>query len=154
MPEQEFPPHRPSAGSYRPGRPGLPDRRDDDRLPWADLPPVRPAPPRRPPGGSDPVGPGRPVGGGRPPGRGPAGPGRPVDPARSFGASHPADLLDPMDPVGPRRGDQVPPWARPDVDDEEDVPRKKPREPGGRAIRAAARRRRRWFAGVGSLVVV
>jgi hypothetical protein len=155
VPEQEFPPLRPPAGSYRR------DRDDQDPPPWADLPPVRPVQPRRRPDRGDPAGHGRPASGGRPPGPlgssapgGSAGPPRPVDPGPSFGAPHPASLLDPLDPADPHRDDQVPPWAGPDVDDDEDAPLAQPREPGARAVRAAARRRRRWFVLAGALVVV
>jgi hypothetical protein len=145
VPEQEFPPPRPSAGSYRR------DRDDQDPPPWADLPPVRPVAPRRFPGGGDNAGPGRPAGGGRPPGPGAR---RPVDAGPSFAAPHPAGLQDPLDAAVPGGGDQVPPWAGPEADDGEDAPRAQRREPGGRAIRAAARRRRRWFVGAGGLIVV
>ncbi len=148
MPEQEFPPPRPSAGSYRP------DRGDEDPPPWADLPPVRPVRPRLPDGAAS-ADPGRPAAGVRPPGPArPAAPGRPADSGRSFGAPHPAGLLNPPDPAGPRRDEEVPPWAGPEADDGEDAPRAQPREPGGRAMRAAARRRRRWFASAGGLIVV
>ena len=67
MPEQEFPPPRPPARPYRPGRD------EEDPPPWANLPPVRPARPRRPAGGGHPAGPRGPASGGRP--RSPAGPG-------------------------------------------------------------------------------
>ncbi len=61
VPEQEFPPSRRPARSYRP------DRDDDDPPPWANMPPVGPAPTARPSGGGYPGGPGRPgVPAGRP----------------------------------------------------------------------------------------
>ena len=48
MSEQEFPPPRRPARSYRP------DRDDDDPPPWANLPPVRPTQPARSSGGGNP----------------------------------------------------------------------------------------------------
>ena len=53
--EQEFPPPRRPARSYRP------DRDDDDPPPWANMPPVRPARTGRPAVGGYPGAPGRPA---------------------------------------------------------------------------------------------
>ena len=50
----------------------------------------------------------------------------------------------------------MPQWARwdgPEADAEEAAPAR-PREPGGRALRAAARRRRRWYIAGGGVVVL
>lgn len=84
-------------------------------------------------------------------------PRRPVDPARSYRPDRDED--DPPQPhghAGPRRDDSVPPWAQrsgPEAEEDEDVPRPAPRrEPGRRAVRAAARKRRRWLVLAGSLV--
>ena len=59
----------------------------------------------------------------------------------------------PGPPPGPDEEEQVPPWAGPDVEADE-APRDPPRAPGGRALRAAARRRRRWLVTIAGLVVV
>ena len=67
MPEQEFPPPRRPARSYRP------DRDDEGPSPWADLPSVRPARPGRPAAGGYPAGPGRHSGPGGHPAGGPGG---------------------------------------------------------------------------------
>src|SRR6266566_660190 len=160
VPEQEFPPLRPPARSFRH------DRDDEDPPPWADLPPVRPARSHRPPAGGNPAGPGRPGGpGGRPaapggpggPGGHPAGPGgRPGGPGARAAGPGSRRVSD------PGQGEPVPQWAQwdgPEADGgEEEVPSARPprpaRVPGGRALRAAARRRRRWFVMAGSLVVV
>jgi len=145
VPEQEFPPPRPPARPYRPGR------EDEDPPPWANLPPVRPARPRRPapvPGGPG----GRHAGPGGQPGgvASPADPfGRPEGPD---GVGGPADRT--ADP-----GDQEPQrdqWEGPEADAGEGVPPAEPRpappRPGGRALRAAARRRRRWVVMAGGVV--
>jgi hypothetical protein len=76
--------------------------------------------------------------------RGPMGAERPTEPGRPFGPSDPVEITE----DGP-----IPEWAGPEAADD-DVPRAQPREPGGRALRAAARRRRRWFVMAGGLVVV
>jgi len=60
----------------------------------------------------------------------------------------------PPGPAEPREQEQVPEWAGPDAQAEDDPPREPPRAPGGRAMRAAARRRRRWLIMIASLVVV
>jgi hypothetical protein len=93
VPEQEFLPPRPPAGSY------VPDR-DEDPPPWAGLPPVRPR--RAGPGGAD------------------------DEDARPEG---PGGRHEMAGPGGPRGR-------------------------GGRAGRAAARRRRRWLLLAGGLAVL
>ena len=127
MPEQEYLPPRRPARSYRP------DRDEEDPPPWADLPPVRPARPRRPPAGGY--------------------PGAPLSPGGPPGSAGPAE---PHGHAGPRPDDSVPQaqWGGPEADEgeDEDVPRPRPRQPGGRAMRAAARKRRRWLVLAGGLV--
>ncbi len=137
MPEQEFlPPRRPS-GFRRPG----PEVPDENPPPWANLPPVVPAARPTRPAADYPMGPWR---SGDP---GPAGPGP--------GPGVPAAAAD--------YGEQVPEWAGPDAQYEDEdppdtaagpVPEQQPRAAGGRARRAAARRRRRWLILAASLVVV
>jgi hypothetical protein len=105
VPEQEFLPPRPPAGSRGPDGPGY---QDEDPPPWANLSPA-----------------------------GPAGPARRARPAR---------------PDDPRQQEQVPYWAGPGADDEDQPPRGHRRVPGGRALRAAARRRRRWIFVLAGLV--
>src|SRR6266704_3026844 len=106
--EQEFPPPRHPARSYRP------DRDDEDPPPWADLPPVRPARTGRPASGGYPAAPGR---SGAPAGR----------PAGAPGGRHgaPAGPGGPGGPGTPRRPSG--PAARPD-----DGPGARPDGPGGR----------------------
>src|SRR6185437_3905589 len=87
VPEQEFPPPRRPARSYRP------DRDDEGPSPWADLPSVRPARPGRPAGGSYPAGPGRHTG--------PGGPAGPAGPAAPGGRGNPAGLGRHGRPDGP-----------------------------------------------------
>src|SRR6266567_3295943 len=104
VPEQEFPPLRPPARSFRH------DRDDEDPPPWADLPPVRPARSHRPPAGGNPAGPGGRPGG---PGARAAGPGsrRVSDPGQD---------------------EPVPQWAQwdgPEADGGEEVPSARPPRP-------------------------
>jgi hypothetical protein len=111
-------------------RPDGPAGHPDEEPPWADLPPVRPARPAADsPMGSWPA----------------AGPPPPPGP-----------------PPGPGEEEQVPPWAGPDAEADE-APSDPPRAPGGRAgrpaaggraLRAAASRRRRWLVMIAGLVVV
>ena len=137
MPEQEFPPRRP-AGFRRPG-PGVPpDYQDEDPAPWAGLPSVRPARPAP----DDPLG-SRPAQGPV----GPPGPAWPPDPADPSGPAWPPDPAEPPEA-------EVPPWAGPDAQPEDDPVPDLPRAPGGRALRKAARRRRRWLVMTAALVVV
>ncbi len=173
MPEQEFPPPRPAAGPYRPGRD------DEDPPPWANLPPVRPV--RRRPAGGNRAGPRGP--GGRPaaapggPGGRHAGPGgHPGGPASSgdpFGppasvdgvggpAGRTAGPVDPRHASAPGQDEPEPAWdqweepeadAGQEVPPAEEAPRPAYSRPGGRALRAAARRRRRWFVMAGGVVV-
>ena len=140
MPEQEFLPPRPPGRFHRPGPgyrgpDGSPDYRDEDPPPWANLPPVRPA---------------------RPPGPGPAGPGgQPgADYPRGSWPAAGSPGSPPPGPAEPLEQAQVPPWAGPDAETEDEPPRDQPRAPGGRARRAAARRRRRWMIMIAGLVVV
>jgi hypothetical protein len=154
VPEQEYLPPRRPARSYRP------DHDDEDPPPWANLPPVRPTRPRHagPEGNDPPAGPPLPPRPEARPGGPQAGPGGPPAGSTSHGRhgleDPPADPLDPVD-----FDDPLPEWAGPEADDD-DVPRAPlrdpfaPREPGGRALRAAARRRRRWLVMAGGLVVV
>jgi hypothetical protein len=151
VPEQEFPPLRPSSRSYRP------DRDEEEPPPWANLPPVV-RPPRSRPGGRPATapdgrrtGPGHPGGPGGADGPGPR-PGGPGTPGTRLAESRP----------GPRPGrrEEVPSWAEwdgPEADGDAALPQpssRDPRVPGGRALRAAARRRRRWFVLGGSVAVV
>ncbi len=147
MPEQEFPPPRPPARSYRPARD------EEEPPPWADLPPVRPVRSRGPvpaggPGGRHgaPGGPPGAHGGYRPSGgyEAQAAPGgRPVGPGGGFD--------------GPGQDDEEAAWAQwagretDDDGDEEEMPPAAPRRPG-RVQRAAARRRRRWLVMAGGAV--
>src|SRR5690348_10690542 len=109
VPEQEFPPPRRPARSYRP------DRDDEGPSPWADLPSVRPARPGRPAAGGYPAGPGRHSGpGGRPAG----GPGGPAGPGGLAGPGDPAGPGGRGNPVGlGRHGRPDGPDARPDGPD-------------------------------------
>jgi hypothetical protein len=87
---------------------------------------------------------------------------RPARPAADYPmGSWPA--AGPPPPPGPRQKEQVPRWAGPDGETEDEAPRDRPRAPGGRAgrpaaggraLRAAARRRRRWLIMIAGLVVV
>ena len=73
---------------------------------------------------------------------------------------------DPPPPPSGSREEQVPQWAGPDAEAEDEAPRDQPRPPrapggrarrpaaGGRALRAAARRRRRWLIMAAGLVVL
>ncbi len=138
MPEQEFPPLRRPARSYRP------DRDDEDPPPWADLPPVRPARSHRAPAGGNPVGPGAgpavltsPTA--RIPGLSPVRAGPPIRLRTNWIRSGPSSGRSGTSPRRTATG--MSPPAR-------------PRVPGGRALRAAARRRRRWFVMAASLVAV
>jgi hypothetical protein len=163
VPEQEFPPPRRLARPYRP------DRDDEEPPPWADLPSVRPVRTGRPdtPGhlaGSRGPG-GRPAVPAGPAAR-PGGHRRPEGPEGGYGG------LAPESPeraqaaeTGPRRVSgsaqddleaQWAQWQQPEAEDEAEAtaPPLRPREPGGRALRAAARRRRRWYYMGGGVVVV
>jgi len=69
----------------------------------------------------------------------------------------------PPGPAEPREEEQIPEWAGPDAEAEDEAPRDQPRAPGGRAggpaararaRRAAARRRRRWLIMIAGVVVV
>jgi hypothetical protein len=159
VPEQEFLPPRPPDRFHRPGPgpDGPPGYPGEGAPPWAGLPPVRPARP----------------GGPRP---GPADPGYPAGPGYTSGSGHPADpgypggswppgLPGPQPPPGPdgsREEEQVPQWAGPDVEADDEPPRDQPAAPGGRAgrsapgrrARRAARRRRRWLIMLAGLAVV
>jgi hypothetical protein len=163
VPEQEYPPPRPPGGFRRPAPrdPRGPEGSHgggyygEDPPPWAGLRPVRPARPDYPRGPS----PGWP------------GPPGPVGPSEFAG---PADFAEHPDPTEPSGEEDVPPWAGPDADDDDDAPRARLRTQGsrtqgsrtqgsrtqgsriqgGRAQRAAARRRRRWLITIAGLVVV
>jgi hypothetical protein len=74
-------------------------------------------------------------------------------PMGSWPAAGPATPPGAVPFAGPHEQEQAPPWAGPDFDDEE-VPAAPPRAPGGRAGRAALRRRRRWLFMVAGLVAV
>ena len=172
MPEQEFPPPRRPARSYRP------DRDDEGPPPWADLPSVRPARPDRPASGGYPAGPGRhsgPGGLGGPAspdslaGRGrhgrPDGPGgqrsASAAPSAPSAAGRFAGSEAPGRAAGPRDDEQVPSWAQwQEAGDgsEEDLPPMRAREQrdrgASRALRAAARRRRRWLIMGGGAAVL
>ena len=160
MPEQEFPPPRRLARPYRP------DRDDEEPPPWADLPPVRPVRTGRPDTPGRPAGPGRPGGpGGRPavpagPAARPGGHRRPEGAEGSYGGPGPqAAETGPRRVSEPAQDDleaQWAQWQQPEAEDEaeEAAPPLRPREPGGRALRAAARRRRRWYYTGGGVVVV
>ncbi len=172
MPEQEFPPPRRLARPYRP------DHDDEEPPPWADLPPVRPVRTGRPDTPGHPAGHGRPRGpggpgglsgpGGRPavpsgPAVRPGGHRRPEGPEDGYGGPGPERPQ--ADRTGPRRVSesaqddleaQWAQWQQPEdeAEAEEAAPPLRPREPGGRALRAAARRRRRWYYMGGGVVVV
>jgi hypothetical protein len=150
VPEQEYLPPRPPGRFHRPGPAnrgpdGSPGYRDEDPPPWANLPPVRPARP----GGPGPAGPGGRPGADYPMGSWPA-PG----PLGSPGLQPPPSPPSSASPAGAGEQEQVPQWAGPDAQAEDDAPRDPPRAPGGRALRAAARRRRRWLIMMAGLVVV
>ena len=175
MPEQEFPPPRRLARPYRP------DRDDEEPPPWADLPSVRPVRtgrpglPGRPDGPGSPAGPGGPGGlsgpGGRPavpaaPAGRPGGHRRPESAEDGYGGPGPQAAGTGSHQVSePPQDDLEAQWAQwQQPEDEADgeageageaAPPLRPREPGGRALRAAARRRRRWYyLGGGAVVVV
>jgi hypothetical protein len=113
VPEQEFQPPRRLARPYRP------DRDDDEPPPWADLPPVRPA--RS------------------------GGPATPLDPAIHSGPNSDSGDFSRSgshrvsDPVQDEPVPQWAPWDGPEDDAGEATPPPRTREPGGRALRAAAR---------------
>jgi hypothetical protein len=163
VPEQEFPPPRRLARPYRP------DRDDEEPPPWADLPPVRPVRTGRPDTPGHPAGPGRPGGpGGRPavpagPAARPGGHRRPEGAEGGYGGPGPerpqAAETGPRPVSEPAQDDLEAQWAQwqqpePEDEAEEAAPPLRPREPGGRALRAAARRRRRWYYASGGVVVV
>jgi hypothetical protein len=75
----------------------------------------------------------------------------PVRPPRPAG---PGERQPPSEAAGQREEEQVPHWAGPDAEAENEAPRAQPRAPGGRALRAAARRRRRWLIMAAGLVVL
>jgi hypothetical protein len=86
----------------------------------------------------------------------PARPARPADyPVGSWPAAGPPP------PPGPRE-EQIPQWAGPDAEADDEPPSSRPHAPGGRAgrpagrraRRTAARRRRRWLVMIAGLVVV
>ncbi len=83
-----------------------------------------------------------------------------MEPAASFSSPDSPGPAAAIGSAGPRQHDAVPPWAQwdgPAADEDEDVPRpgpREPREPGGRAVRAAARKRRRWLLAACGVVVV
>jgi hypothetical protein len=149
VPEQEF---RPPS---RPARPGFSGRDDDDPPPWANMPPIRPAGSHRRAEAPAPH-PGRPEAG---------------DPYLASHATSPGAAVyedaayddraysDGTGQDGPGTAQQVPPWAGPDAEPENEIPAPGPRAPGSngpgrRALAHAARRRRRWFMLGGALVVI
>ncbi len=166
MPEQEFPPPRRLARSYRP------DPDDAEPPPWADLPSVRPVRTGRPGTPGHPAGPRGP--GGRP--AVPAGPAaRPGGHRRPEGPEGPEGGYGGPGPERPQAAETGPhrvsgsaqddleaqwaQWQHPDDETEAgeaegSAPPLRPRETGGRALRAAARRRRRWYYLSGGVVVV
>ncbi len=80
-----------------------------------------------------------------------------MEAAASFGPPDSAGSAEAIGSAGPRQHDPMPQWAQwggPEADEDEDVPRPGPREPGGRAVRAAARKRRRWLLAACGVVVV
>ncbi len=80
-----------------------------------------------------------------------------MEPAASSGPPGSAGTAEAIGSAGSRQHDPVPQWAGPEADEDEDVPRsgpREPREPGGRAVRAATRKRRRWLAAACGVVVV
>jgi hypothetical protein len=140
VPEQEFlPPGR----RARPDGPGPAGPQGEDP-PWANMPPIRPA---RPPGHAGPgrMSPEYPLGSWQtadPPGT--------TGPARITGPAGPADprgLAEPV-PDGEAPGEA---WPEADRFEDEAPPPGSPRVQGGRARRAAARKRRQWYLLAGGL---